>query len=94
MQVVPDITNKTHEFERNVSQKGQITLPLPFRKKLGVKDRVVVRLEGNEIKVVPAPSKVDALFGSVPALKSPKTLAEMRQIYQDELAEKFGRSGA
>lgn len=91
MQVVQANNTNSVEFESSVSPKGQITLPIEFRKRLGVnaKDKVVLRLENNEIKVVPARSKVDALFGSVPPLPTSKTLAEMREIYQEEQAQKF-----
>jgi AbrB family looped-hinge helix DNA binding protein len=93
MQVVPSNEQSTKEFESSVSPKGQITLPLELRKKLGVqpKDKVTLRLEDDQIKVVPARSKVDALYGSVPALATPKTLEEMRKIYQEEMAERFAQ---
>jgi antitoxin PrlF len=92
MNVVQNNTSHTsQEFESSVSPKGQITLPIEFRKKLGVhtKDKVLLKLEDDGIKVVPTRSKIDELFGSIPPLPKPLTLAEMRQVYQDELAQKF-----
>ena len=40
-----------------ISVKGQITLPIAFRRKLGIKphDRLVMELEGDGIRVKPAP---------------------------------------
>jgi AbrB family looped-hinge helix DNA binding protein len=41
------------EFESTIGPKGQITLPTFIRKKLGLetKDKVVIRIEGDEVKV-------------------------------------------
>lgn len=40
-----------------ISSKGQITLPISFRRKLGIKahDRLVMDLEGDAIRIKPAP---------------------------------------
>jgi AbrB family looped-hinge helix DNA binding protein len=40
-----------------ISVKGQITLPISFRRKLGIKphDRIVIELEDKAIVVKPAP---------------------------------------
>jgi AbrB family looped-hinge helix DNA binding protein len=40
-----------------ISAKGQITLPISFRRKLGIKphDRLVMELEGDGIRVKRAP---------------------------------------
>jgi len=41
----------------NISVKGQITLPISFRRKLGIKphDRLLMELEGDGIRVKRAP---------------------------------------
>ena len=40
-----------------ISSKGQITLPISFRRKLGIKphDRLVMELDGEGIRVKPVP---------------------------------------
>lgn len=94
MQVVPNVSNKTiQEFESSVSQKGQVTLPKLVRNKLAIKakDKVVFRVEGDEVRIVPMRMSLDDVYMSVPALKAPKTLAEMREIIHDELAERFAK---
>jgi AbrB family looped-hinge helix DNA binding protein len=75
------------EFVSSVSPKGQITLPQEFRRRLGVKarDRVVIRLDGDEIKVTPLKSFVDEIAGSVPGLEPRRSWEEVIAIARDEL---------
>jgi AbrB family looped-hinge helix DNA binding protein len=90
MQVVPHRESKTiQEFESSVSAKGQVTIPLALRKKLAVnpKDKIVFRVEGDVVHLVPSRMTLADVYMSVRALKTPKTLAEMREIVQNERAK-------
>jgi antitoxin PrlF len=96
MQVVPVTDSKTiQEFESSVSAKGQVTIPLALRKKLAVKakDKIVFRVEGDEVRLVPSRMSLEDVYMSVPALKTPKTLAEMREIIQQERAAAAAQRG-
>jgi bifunctional DNA-binding transcriptional regulator/antitoxin component of YhaV-PrlF toxin-antitoxin module len=90
MQVVPQSDSKTiQEFESSMSAKGQVTIPLALRQKLAVKpkDKIVFRVEGDVVQLVPSRMRLADVYMSVPALKTPKTLAQMRDIIQTERAE-------
>lgn len=66
-----------------LSSKGQITLPLVVRQKLGVAtgDRVeFVELENGQFALMPAVEDVRALKGMVPKPRRPVTIEEMRRI--------------
>jgi antitoxin PrlF len=66
-----------------LSSKGQITIPLVVRQKLGVAtgDRVeFVELAGGQFVLVPAIADVRALKGIVPKPRRPVSVDEMRRI--------------
>ncbi len=97
MHVVPHIESKTiREFESSISAKGQITLPVALRKKLAVKpkDKIVFRVVGDAVTLAASHSSLDSVYMSVPALKTPKSLTEMRKLYQQERAQaRVGKAG-
>ncbi len=66
-----------------LSSKGQITIPLAVRQKLGVAtgDRVeFVELDNGQFALMPAVEDVRALKGMVPKPRRPVTIEEMRRI--------------
>ena len=83
------------EFESSVSPKGQVPIPVEVRRKLGLntKDKVVITLDGDEVRIVPARSRLDAIYQSVPALAPPRTLREMREIAREEHAQEAAQEG-
>lgn len=92
MQVVLINTSKDiKEIFGSVSPKGQVTIPLVFRKQLGVqaKDRVAFRLENGEVKIAPASSSLETCFQAVPALNIKMSVEKMTEIAADEHAQKI-----
>ena len=83
------------ELISSVSPKGQITIPLEIRQKLGVrpKDKVVFYLDGDIVKITPLRSQLAAGFGSVPALKQPRSLNEIEEIVSEEHAHHVAQEG-
>lgn len=77
------------EFISSVSPKGQITLPIEIRKRLGIKprDKVALSLAEDGVKVTPVGGRLAESFGAVPALKEPRTLEEMTRIANEEHAQ-------
>lgn len=88
MQVVPINTSK--EILSSVSQKGQVTIPLEVRKRLGVeaKDKVAFRIERDEIKIVSVASSLEKSFQAIPALKKKMSVEQMVEIAANEHAQK------
>ena len=75
-----------------VTRKGQITVPAEIRKALGLKegDRVALSLaeSGQPLATLrPARSVAEMTFGSVPARKRPEDFKELRQIFEEGVAE-------
>ena len=76
MQVL--LENETY----SVTSKGQVTLPLYLRKRLGIKvgDQVSFKIEKNMLRVVPVKDSLKAVFGSVKPLKKKISLDKMKKI--------------
>ncbi len=51
------------EFVVKVSRKGQITIPIEIRRRFMISDKVVIRVEDGEIKIIPV-IPMDKLFGA------------------------------
>ena len=51
------------DFIVKVSSKGQIVIPVEIRRRFNIKDKVLVRVEGNEIKIIPI-IPLEDLFGA------------------------------
>ena len=74
-----------------VTIKGQVTVPAPIRKMMGVKpsDKVVFIKRGSKIFFEKLPS-IDSLFGS---LSNPKvktlTISRMKKLSEEEM---FGKN--
>jgi AbrB family looped-hinge helix DNA binding protein len=83
------------EYISSVSPKGQITIPIEIRKRLGVKpkDKVAFRMEGDEVTITPVTSRLAASFQSVPALKPPRNWKEIEEIAREEHAQEVAREG-
>ena len=83
------------EFVSSVSPKGQITLPVEIRRQLGVKpkDKVLIMLDGDEVRVTAANAEYAAGFQAVPALGRRRTLEEMTELAQEEHAQEVAREG-
>lgn len=74
------------QFSTTVTQKGQITLPLPIRQKLGVspRDRVVISVENDKV-TLDSSKDIVALAGSVKPIKGVDVLSareKMEKEYQ------------
>ncbi len=80
----------------SVSPKGQITIPLEIRQQLGVKpkDKVIITVDGDEVRIAPAHSRLDAIYQSVPALAPARSWREVREIAREEQVQEAAREGA
>jgi AbrB family looped-hinge helix DNA binding protein len=76
------------EMLSSVSPKGQVTLPIEIRRKLGLKpkDKVAFSLEGRAVKLTPA-SPLDESYQAIPPLKPPRSWKEIEVLAAEEHAE-------
>ena len=96
MEVVHHIWGKELKNQTSsVSPKGQITLPIEIRKKLGIKpkDKVTFTIEDGSVRVQPLGSQLTEGFASVPALKQPRSLDDMEEIAHEEIARNAASEG-
>lgn len=78
-----------------VTRKGQVTVPVEFRKQLGIQegDSVEFTLEGGALRLTPTRSRVDESFQAVPPLPDHLSWKEVEQIAHDEHAQQAAREG-
>ncbi len=80
-------------METTVTQKGQVTIPLAVRAKLGLKpkDKVVFDVRGDAVRIRRAPSKVLAGYGSVKPRKRPEDFKSLRNEFEAGVAAEVTR---
>lgn len=81
------------EMLGSVSLKGQVTLPVEVRRRLGLKpkDKVVFELVEDGVKIAPAHFTLESLMGSVAPPTRTEDLECINQEVKEERAEKFAR---
>lgn len=81
------------EIIATISSKGQLTVPVEVRHTLGLKqgDKVVFQVEGQEVTLIPAGSRLAAGYQSIPALDPARTWQEVEEIVAEEQARRFAR---
>ncbi|HTE87050.1 MAG TPA: AbrB/MazE/SpoVT family DNA-binding domain-containing protein [Dehalococcoidia bacterium] len=83
------------EYESSVSPKGQITIPLEVRRRLGIKprDKVTIHVEDEVVTLAPARDSLESIYKSVPALPRHLTTEEMTEIAAEEHARHAANEG-
>lgn len=71
-----------------ITQKGQVTIPLLIRNKLGIRagDKIAFELNRESVSLKPVKQSLKTIFGSIPPLKKKLSIQQMRKI---ALEEKF-----
>ena len=77
------------ERETTITQKGQVTIPVEIRTRLGLKprDRVIFELDGQGARLRPAPSRIARHFGAVAAPDQPLDARAEREAFEQGVAE-------
>ncbi len=72
----------------SVTSKGQVTIPAPIRRLLGLirNVKVAFRVESNIVTVEPARSALQSLYGAVEPLSRPEDFEQMTEIAQEAQA--------
>lgn len=76
------------EFETTVTEKGQVTIPQEIRRIMGLhpKDRVRFAVEGDEVKIRRASSRLLQGYGAVTPHKKPEDFQEIRKTFEEGVA--------
>lgn len=76
-------------LETSITQKGQVTIPVEIRSRLGLKprDKVVFELEDDAVRLRPAASKVRRHFGAAAPLQQPEDFRALRTLFEEGVAE-------
>ena len=78
-----------------VSPKGQVTLPVEIRRRLGIKpkDKVAFRLEQGKVELTPARSALAESYQAIPPLKPSRSWKAVEALVAEELADNAAREG-
>lgn len=70
-----------------LTKKSQITLPKKVRDLLKLKpgDQVNFEVEGNVVRIIPMPSRIEDNFGKVTPRKKPENFAEIRKDMEEKI---------
>jgi AbrB family looped-hinge helix DNA binding protein len=74
------------EYTGTLTQKGQVTIPLPVRKRLGVKahDQVRFRVTDEGVQLLPCEMTLEQAFGAVKPLRRRMRWKEVRRTAREE----------
>ncbi len=77
------------EFETTVTEKGQVTIPQEIRRLIGLqpRDKVRFEVEGEVVKIRRVSSKLLQGFGAVTPREKPEDFRELRQDFEQGVAE-------
>jgi antitoxin PrlF len=80
------------EYLGTVTQKGQVTIPLAVRKRLGVKsrDRVTFRVTEERVELAPAQMTLEAAYGAVKPTNRPENWSAVRNQAREERVRRRG----
>jgi len=69
------------DLVRVVTQKGQVTIPVEIRRRLGIDpaDRVLFRVEGDRVYLTAVTETVESAFGAVEPLRRPEDFQALRE---------------
>jgi len=83
---VPSTTPRA--LETTLTQKGQVTIPAAIRTRLGLKprDRVRFEIDGDDVRLKPAQSRLARHFGAVPAAGRPRGWRKDREAFETGVA--------
>lgn len=79
----------------SVTSRGQVTLPVEVRKRLGIDapGRIVFEIEDDAVRISAGKATVDSVFGILPPLRDGMTLEEAIELAKDEHAWDVTREG-
>lgn len=74
------------ELSGNMTEKGQVTIPLAVRRLLDLKprDRVTFRITKERVELLPASMSLEKAFGAVQPLSKPEDWKEARRRVREE----------
>lgn len=82
-------------LETTVTQKGQVTIPAEIRSRLGLKPHDIVHfeIEGDMVRLRPAPSKVLRWYGAITPRNRPEDLQQLREEFEQGVADEVDSEG-
>jgi len=80
-----------------VTRKGQVTVPAPIRREMGLEkgDKVAFVVEDGQVRLIRTPSVVQRTAGALKSRRPPLTAEQLREVAEQAIAreadERAGR---
>jgi antitoxin PrlF len=90
-------TMRGEDMVRVVTQKGQVTIPVEIRRRLGIEpdDRVIFRVEDDRVYLMALPETLESAFGAVEPLRRPEDFQALRdQAIAEHVERSLAEMGA
>lgn len=81
------------QYLTTVTRKGQVTIPGPLRKALGIspKDKIAFQLVGEDVRLQAVKSRLLAGFGAVKPKKVAQDFRQVRREVEEEVGVEAAR---
>ena len=80
------------EFIATVTSKGQVTIPVAVRERLGIaaQDKIVFRMgKDRRVEIELLPMSLEEAYGSVAPLQRPENFAEIKRIAREDREQQW-----
>ena len=91
-----EILVRGQEFLRSVTEKGQVTIPVEIRRKLGIepRDRVSFHVEKDRVYLT-VEETVESVYGAVSPRQRPEDFQALRDVaFEEHVRETIKEMGA
>lgn len=81
------------DFESVITRRGQVTIPVDLRRKLGLQphDRVQFELTNGSVTITPVRSRLEEFYGSVTPRTRPEDFEVLRNEFETGVANDIVR---
>jgi antitoxin PrlF len=81
---------ESEEYIMRMTSKGQVTIPVAIRNRLGLKpnEQVAFKIEEGEVKLQPAKATLEAAYGMIEPLARPEDFERIIEIAHEDQAQR------
>ena len=78
------------QITTTITQRGQVTIPVEVRRRLGVgpRDKVAFAIDDGGVHLLPAPYSLESAFGSVTPMHTPEDFKTIERAARAERVER------
>jgi AbrB family looped-hinge helix DNA binding protein len=84
------------EYIMRMTRKGQVTIPVAIRNRLGLKpnEQVAFKVEAGEVKLQAAKATLEAVYGMVEPIQRPEVFEQLIEVAHEDQAQRVADNNA